>query len=210
MQQFLPNLDQEQTSVDDRVRNLTIRERNVLEAMLRPESTKQTARRMGLSPRTVETHRSRVLAKLGARNVHELVVLFARPEIGVADERSPRTGLGDGGLTRGHAMMGGAVCQSGFLSGLTYSPRLDPSCITVMLVWGEEDARFGYIVMPDGVSQQVEGPSGSEPIPAEGAIAYGVYLALATRTRLRLGGDISVWDADWGPLQHATSPTRLS
>lgn len=52
---------------------LTEREREVLDQAARGLHAKEIARALGISPRTVEVHKSRVMAKLGVRNVAELV-----------------------------------------------------------------------------------------------------------------------------------------
>lgn len=56
---------------------LTGREREIAEALNRGLSNKEAARELDISPRTVEIHRARVFAKLGVRNVAELVRLMA-------------------------------------------------------------------------------------------------------------------------------------
>lgn len=52
---------------------LTGRELEVLKNVVDGQSSKQAARQLGLSPRTVEVHRSRIMSKLGARNVADLL-----------------------------------------------------------------------------------------------------------------------------------------
>jgi RNA polymerase sigma factor (sigma-70 family) len=54
---------------------LTAREREVLDLAARGLHAKEIARELGISPRTVEVHKSRVMTKLGVRNVAELVRL---------------------------------------------------------------------------------------------------------------------------------------
>jgi FixJ family two-component response regulator len=52
---------------------LTGREREVLEHAARGLHAKEIAAALGISPRTVEVHKTRIMEKLGARNVAELV-----------------------------------------------------------------------------------------------------------------------------------------
>jgi len=52
---------------------LTVREREVLEQAAQGLHAKEIAARLGISPRTVEVHKTRIMAKLGVRNVAELV-----------------------------------------------------------------------------------------------------------------------------------------
>lgn len=60
---------------------LTAREREVLAAAARGLHAKEIARELGISARTVEVHKTRIMSKLGARNVAELVrfALAAEP-----------------------------------------------------------------------------------------------------------------------------------
>ncbi len=53
--------------------SLTNREREVLDQVVEGHTNKEVALQMGISPRTVEVHRSAVMKKLGARNTAELV-----------------------------------------------------------------------------------------------------------------------------------------
>jgi len=52
---------------------LTPREREVLDAVARGLHAKEIAAALEISPRTVEVHKARIMEKLGARNVAELV-----------------------------------------------------------------------------------------------------------------------------------------
>lgn len=54
---------------------LTPREREVFDAMVRGKQNKMIAFDLDISPRTVEVHRARVLEKLGARSLSEVVRL---------------------------------------------------------------------------------------------------------------------------------------
>jgi FixJ family two-component response regulator len=52
---------------------LTPRERQVLELITNGSSNKESSRELGISPRTIEVHRARVMEKLGARNTADLI-----------------------------------------------------------------------------------------------------------------------------------------
>ena len=56
-----------------RFRTLTDRQRQVLEGILRGELNKQMAYNLGVSQKTIETHRFRVMHKVGAHSLAELV-----------------------------------------------------------------------------------------------------------------------------------------
>lgn len=55
--------------------HITPREREVVAAVVAGSRPKEIARSLGISPRTVECHIEHARAKLGARNVQELVRL---------------------------------------------------------------------------------------------------------------------------------------
>lgn len=57
----------------ERHESLSPREREVLELMVAGQPSKVIARRLGISPRTVEVHRSHVLHKMDSRNLAELI-----------------------------------------------------------------------------------------------------------------------------------------
>lgn len=75
--------DVESVSAVERFRGppylLTSREIDVLGAMARALSNKQIGQELGVSERTVETHRRHLLEKLGARNAAEVMMLVWRP-----------------------------------------------------------------------------------------------------------------------------------
>ena len=57
----------------DRLVLLTAREREVLEHAAKGLHAKEIGRELGISTRTVEVHKTRLMAKLGVRNIAELV-----------------------------------------------------------------------------------------------------------------------------------------
>lgn len=67
--------------VDQRLAVLTPREREVMVAMANGGSNKEIARLLGISDRTVEIHRARVMEKLGVDSVAEIVRLSLQADI---------------------------------------------------------------------------------------------------------------------------------
>jgi two-component system response regulator FixJ len=61
--------------------SLSRRELEVLEALSNGETIKGTARRLGLSPRTVEVHRANVLNKVGAGSALQAAVLAVKANL---------------------------------------------------------------------------------------------------------------------------------
>lgn len=68
----------ENASVTQRLDNLTQREREVLDLIIAGKLNKQIANDLGISIKTVEVHRSRVMEKMGANSVAELVQLVLK------------------------------------------------------------------------------------------------------------------------------------
>lgn len=60
-------------------RRLTPRERTVISGLTRGRTSKEIARDLGLSPRTIEDVRARLLRRFGARNATELLARLAGP-----------------------------------------------------------------------------------------------------------------------------------
>ena len=61
-----------------KLERLTVREREVLEHAVGGLHAKEIAALLGISPRTVEVHKMRIMEKLGVRNIAELVRLRFR------------------------------------------------------------------------------------------------------------------------------------
>jgi len=70
---------QEERRRNASLESLSAREREVLDELLQGLHNRDIATRLGISPRTVEVHRARILAKLGARNAVDLIRLLNRP-----------------------------------------------------------------------------------------------------------------------------------
>jgi len=69
------DVDRQSSADREKLAALTEREREVLQLAARGLHAKEIARDLGISPRTVEVHKARIMAKLGARNIAELVRL---------------------------------------------------------------------------------------------------------------------------------------
>ena len=52
---------------------LTRREQDVLAQIVAGSSSKEAGRQLGISPRTIEVHRTRIMEKFGAKNAADLV-----------------------------------------------------------------------------------------------------------------------------------------
>jgi two-component system, LuxR family, response regulator FixJ len=65
--------DAERAEQQHRLEALTPREREVMELLVEGRANKETADALGLSVRTVEGHRARLMEKLGANSLAELV-----------------------------------------------------------------------------------------------------------------------------------------
>jgi two-component system response regulator FixJ len=65
----------------DRVGELSVRQRQVMDLAVQGYSNKEIAQELGISPRTVETYRAWVMEKTGARNLADLVRLAMRLEV---------------------------------------------------------------------------------------------------------------------------------
>lgn len=59
---------------------LTSREREVLGQVASGASNKEAGRRLGISPRTIEVHRARIMTKLGAKNAADLMRIVLSKE----------------------------------------------------------------------------------------------------------------------------------
>lgn len=60
---------------------LTPREREVLHQIAAGASNKEAGRSLGISPRTIEVHRARIMEKLGAKNAADLVRIVLTNEV---------------------------------------------------------------------------------------------------------------------------------
>ena len=67
----------EHARIKTHLESLTPREREVLDLMTQGKQNKSIAQDLGVSPRTVEIHRARVMERLGAQTVPEAVMAAA-------------------------------------------------------------------------------------------------------------------------------------
>jgi len=66
----------------NRLARLTRREREVLEALVVGSANKAIAQQLGISPRTVEVHRAKVMEKLGCRSLPQVIRLAVEAGLG--------------------------------------------------------------------------------------------------------------------------------
>jgi len=69
--------EKEKKEIVERMRWLSPREREVMDLLVVGKSTKEIATQLAISTKTVDVHRARVLEKMQAENVVELVVLLS-------------------------------------------------------------------------------------------------------------------------------------
>lgn len=81
------------TTVQHRVRALTPRQRGILDLVVAGATSKDIARELGLSLSTVEGHRIKILKKMQASGLADLVRMITSSGLGPA----PETGTGTGG-----------------------------------------------------------------------------------------------------------------
>jgi FixJ family two-component response regulator len=81
-------------TIQRRLAMLTPRERQVMAHVIRGRLNKQIAADLGTGEKTVKVHRARVMSKMVARSVAELVQLAARVGVGV----EPSVGAGTAGI----------------------------------------------------------------------------------------------------------------
>jgi len=67
-----------QKSLQGHLAKLTEREREVAELLVQGLANKTVGERLGISPRTVEVHRQRVLEKCGVKSVAQLMALLVQ------------------------------------------------------------------------------------------------------------------------------------
>ena len=70
-----PDAEIDREALALRIKELTAREREVMDLVVAGHPNKVVAHRLGIAVRTVEIHRARVMEKTGARNLSELVRL---------------------------------------------------------------------------------------------------------------------------------------
>jgi PAS domain S-box-containing protein len=76
-------------TVREQIAHMSPREREVLGGLLGGGTNKTIARELGISPRTVETHRARVMERLGVRTVTGAVLAAAAAGLKPARQRAP-------------------------------------------------------------------------------------------------------------------------
>jgi len=75
--------------IKERASQLTERERQVFEHLVSGLSNKGIAAKLGISPRTVEIHRARVMQKIQARNLAELVRMAVVSKLDLGIDSAP-------------------------------------------------------------------------------------------------------------------------
>lgn len=80
MNEHRRNCEKQKEALRSRLRTLTEREHDILSLALSGKSNKEISQVLGISHRTVETHRSHILVKIGVNNLLELAHIFIELE----------------------------------------------------------------------------------------------------------------------------------
>jgi FixJ family two-component response regulator len=88
-------------TIQQRLLLLTPRERQVMAHVIRGRLNKQIAADLGTGEKTVKVHRARVMSKMVARSVAELVHLAARVGVAIEPALGAGTGVGTAGTSAG-------------------------------------------------------------------------------------------------------------
>ncbi len=84
--------DRAHRQMQSRIASLTARELEIVRLIVaRPSesSSKEVAAQLGISPRTVDHHRARILEKLDVKSLTELIALVRPSDIGTEDQAPP-------------------------------------------------------------------------------------------------------------------------
>lgn len=76
----------ERAEIATRLANLTPREHEVMEMVTAGKANKEIAQALGVSAKTVEAHRSRVMEKMQADSLADLVKMAVAANINISDE----------------------------------------------------------------------------------------------------------------------------
>lgn len=68
-------IERQKVGVTQKFRRLTARERQVMAMVVADKSSKEIARDLGISPRTVEHHRAHIMRKMRAGSLNELIIM---------------------------------------------------------------------------------------------------------------------------------------
>ncbi len=77
------------------IARLTAREHQVLMLLAAGHPNKEVARMLGLSPRTVEIHRARMMARLGVQSFAAAVRIAVQADMPAADHTAAQTQAGE-------------------------------------------------------------------------------------------------------------------
>jgi FixJ family two-component response regulator len=72
---------QEQLRIRTELASLTCREREVLQLVMADKSTREIATELGLSPKTIEVHRSNIVGKMRVDSISALIIELVRKQV---------------------------------------------------------------------------------------------------------------------------------
>ena len=126
--------NQEADRARRRIAEMSEREREVLAGLLAGKTNKEIGRDIGLSPRTVETYRARVMQRLGVQTLSQAVLVatsgrisVAQPKVGRHRRVGPARNVTHHRPTccrRRHRCINRGECPSGIIRSTSLAPRM--------------------------------------------------------------------------------------
>ncbi|MBK8082416.1 MAG: helix-turn-helix transcriptional regulator [Devosia sp.] len=183
--------------------SLTGREREVLHWVMQGLTNKEIARRLEISPRTVELHRSHVKEKLGVDSTAGMVAAALRLMGTPSRDADPSRLLDAPPLRRPVPdALPEAPAVVALLRGIAFAGTPDDGAINVVMR-SAASGPVGYLLLSPSLQMALEDEDYPQPgaaVALDSALAAAIHLALRFRIRLVLTGDEQAWVAEWGAL----------
>jgi DNA-binding CsgD family transcriptional regulator len=216
----LPSLSEAERRAARNLASLTPKELAVAQHILEGETTKEIARLLGNSPRTIECHRGRILNKLGIHGASDLlrvaVAAAQRPSgtFGVGTAPAPLNARASEDLEAFFSVgpQKGSASPSRLrevVGKIEFCTEARPDAVNVYLTDGGGVKPLGFILVPEPLAfelGELQYPALNVLRPLAGAVSYGLFLSLELGLPLNITGERAVWNG--GPDAPADKVTH--